>query len=322
MTKDLTSAIRSQQSEIPDDLDDMSRLCKLEIRSERRVKQLEVLEDLKLRMSSDQVRVNEIARESGSSNWLTCLPLEDSGYVLTKQEFWDALNLRYNWPLSRVPTKCVCGSNFDLNHAFSCKKGGFVSKRHNDLRNITASLLGEVCKDVCVEPNLSELSGETLVPKTANKSSEARLDISARGVWTTGQRAFFDVRVFNPFARRYSGLTLSQAYKTNESEKKRHYNDRVMSVEHGTFTPLVFSSSGGMAPECRVFYQKLSSMISEHRKETYSVVASWVKTKLSFALLRSAVLCIRGTRHPFYKPLIADTGDINYEIHCSNIEDE
>ena len=95
-----------------------------------------------------------------------------------------------------------------------------------------------------------------------------------------------------------------------------------MSVEHGTFTPLVFSSSGGMAPECRVFYQKLSSMISEHRKETYSVVASWVKTKLSFALLRSAVLCIRGTRHPFYKPLIADTGDINYEIHCSNIEDE
>ena len=144
------------------------------------------------------------------------------------------------------------------------------------------------------------------------------------GSWITHRKklAFFDVRVFNPFARRYSGLTLSQAYKTNESEKKRHYNDRVMSIEHGTFTPLVFSSSGGMAPECRVFYQKLSSMISEHRKETYSVVASWVKTKLSFALLRSAVLCIRGTRHPFYKPLIADTGDINYEIHCSNIEDE
>ena len=48
---------------------------------------------------------------------------------------------------------------------------------------------------------------------------------------------FFDVRVFNPFARRYSGLTLSQAYRTNENEKKRLYNDRVMSVEHGTFTP-------------------------------------------------------------------------------------
>ena len=209
-----------------------------------------------------------------------------------------------------------------MNHAFSCKKGGFISSRHNELRNITASLLGEVCKDVCVEPDLSALSGETLIPKTANKSSEARLDISARGVWTTGQRAFFDVRVFNPFARRYSGLTLSQAYRTNENEKKRLYNDRVMSVEHGTFTPLVFCSSGGMAPECHLFFKKLSSMIADHRKENYSVVSSWVKTKLSFALIRSAVFCIRGTRHPFYKPLTADTGDIKYEFHCVNIDDE
>ena len=115
-----------------------------------------------------------------------------------------------------------------------------------------------VSQSIKFHVNLCELSSETLVPKTANKSSEARLDISARGVWTTGQRAFFDVRVFNPFARRYSGLTLSQAYKTNESEKKRHYNDRMMSIEHRTFTPLVLNSSGGVAPECCVFYQKLA----------------------------------------------------------------
>ena len=87
-------------------------------------------------------------------------------------------------------------------------------------------------------------------------SSEARLNISARGMRTTGKRSFFDTRVFNPFARRYSGLTLSQAYRTNENEKKRLYNDRGMSVEHGTFIPLVFCSSGGIAPECNLFFQK------------------------------------------------------------------
>ena len=85
-----------------------------------------------------------------------------------------------------MPTKCVCGSNFDLNQACLCKKGGFVSNGHDELGNITASLLGEVCKNVCAEPDLSALSGETLIPKTASKSSEARLDISARGVWPTG----------------------------------------------------------------------------------------------------------------------------------------
>ena len=63
-------------------------------------------------------------------------------------------------------------------------------------------------------------------------------------------------------------------------------------------------------------------MIADHRKGTYSVVSSWVKIKLSFALLRLAVLCIRGTRHPFYKPFTTDTSDIKYEVHGSNIDDE
>ena len=110
--------------------------------------------------------------------------------------------------------------------------------------------------------------------------------------------------------------------ETNENEKRLLYNERVMSAEHGTFTPLVFCSSGGMAPECNLFFKNVSSMVAEHRKETYLVVSSWIKTKLSFALLRSAVLCIRGTRQPFYKPLIADTGDIRYEAQCGNIDDE
>ena len=84
-----------------------------------------------------------------------------------------------------------------MTHAFNCKKGGFVANCHNDLRDLTASLLDEVCKDVCVEPLLVPLTGETLQFRTANTSDEARLDISARGVWGKEQRAFFDIRVFN-----------------------------------------------------------------------------------------------------------------------------
>jgi hypothetical protein len=108
-----------------------------------------------------------------------------TGYVLTKQEFWDAVNLRYNWPLTRMPSNFVCGAKFDLTHAFTCKQGGFVSNRHDSIRTITTNLLNEVCKDVCVEPAFTALSGESIVPKSANTSSEARLDISATGVWTT-----------------------------------------------------------------------------------------------------------------------------------------
>ena len=71
MTENLTAAVKYQRRDIPDGLDDLSRVCKLHIRAGRRARQVEVLEDLKLRMSPDQIRVNEIAKESGSSNWLT-----------------------------------------------------------------------------------------------------------------------------------------------------------------------------------------------------------------------------------------------------------
>ena len=97
--RNLTEAIQHQIRDIPDDLDNFSRVSKLQLRSECRAKQLETLEELKSRMTAEQNRVNDISRESGSSNRLTCLLLEDSGYVLTKQEFWDVVNLRYNWPL-------------------------------------------------------------------------------------------------------------------------------------------------------------------------------------------------------------------------------
>ena len=38
--------------------------------------------------------------------------------------------------------------------------------------------------------------------------------------------------------------------KKHEQEKKRNYNRRIMNIENGTFTPLVFSVFGGMGKEC------------------------------------------------------------------------
>ena len=77
--------------------------------------------------------------------------------MLNKQEFWDLVNIRYGWPLSRTPRMCICGSNFNIEHALTCKKGGFITLRHNSLRNITASLLKEVCRNIRTEPALQKL---------------------------------------------------------------------------------------------------------------------------------------------------------------------
>ena len=61
--------------------------------------------------------------------------------------------------------------------------------------------------------------------------------------------AFFDVRVFNPNARRYAKQELSKTYQLNEKEKKHLYNEQIMQVEHSTFTSLVMSATRGMGQE-------------------------------------------------------------------------
>lgn len=310
----LTDAIMAQQKELPDNLEVHSKEAKSAVRSSRRNHLSGVREDLRSRMNDEQKRSNEICCETGASNWLTTLPLQDKGFDLTKREFWDAIRLRYGWPIRRLPSRCACGGNFDVCHALSCKKGGFVTQRHNEVRDITADLLAEVCPDVSVEPHLEALSGESLSSRTSNVSNEARLDISARSVWSKNQRAFFDVRVFNPTARRFRNQTLPKMYLSNENEKKRAYNERVLQVENGTFTPLVFNVFGGMGRECITFYKRLSSLMADKRNENLSYVATWIRTRISFALLRSCLMCLRGTRHRYHRANVADI-DMELDLH-------
>ena len=147
-----------------------------------------------------------------------------------------------------------------------------------------------------LEPPLQPLTGEELCGRSAITTDEALCDVSARDVWSAGQFAFLDVRVFNPNANRYVKQSLKKTYKINEKEKKGAYNERVQEIEHGSFTPIVMSATGGMARECSKFYSRLSEMIAEKRDQLYSVITSWIRRKISFSLIRSIGMCIRESR--------------------------
>ena len=149
--------------------------------------------------------------------------------------------LRYDWQPSRIPTNCSCGKKFTVEHAFTCPKGGFPILRHNEIRDLTANLLAEVCHDVSIEPNLQPLTGEVLSEPSSIGQDGARLDIAASGCWGgRHERTYFDVRVFNPHAPSNRSANLSSCYRKHERIKKNAYEQRIREVEHASFTPLVY----------------------------------------------------------------------------------
>ena len=68
-------------------------------------------------------------------------------------------------------------------------------------------------------------------------------------VFGRDRSALFDVRVCHPNADSFRDLTPKQIYRKHENENKRQYAERVMEIEQGTFTPLVSTTTGGMADE-------------------------------------------------------------------------
>ena len=210
-----------------------------------------------------QKQLNEMAREEGVSNWLKVYPLKEYGFDLNKQQFRDGISIQYGWPLNNLLTTCACGSKYDFQHSMSCKKGGLVY-----ICRLTANILREVCDDAEVEVKLIPLTGEQLQYRSAVTGDEASLNTRARNFWVRGQEAFLNIRVFNANANRCINTTLPQCHETNDKEKKRNYNYRILQIEHGAFTTLAFSIYGSMGRECTKFYSKLEELLSNKRKES------------------------------------------------------
>ena len=315
MTGQITEAIYQQQSSLTIDVDEQSKAA-ADLSLRKSDKHKATTELLKSRISEAEFRMLELASEKGASLWLTSLPLAVYGFRLNKQQFADAICLRYNLPLHDVPRKCMCGVDYSIEHCLTCKNGGYVHLRHNAVRDSAHELLQAVCKDVRLEPSLLPVTGEAL-PASANRDDGARADISAVGLWIPLSRAFFDVKVVNPLARTNWNMKLNTMYRHHESLKNNAYRDRILQVDKGSFTPLVFSCTGGAAPEATKFIKQLALKLSLRKMERYSETVSYLRRRFSFEILRTCVISLQGERgKPKYQE---DIMELDIEL-CATIE--
>ena len=85
-------------------------------------------------------------------------------------------------------------------------------------------------------------------------------------------------------------------YNSHERQKKNLYNKRIVEVEHGTFTPIVLSTTGGMGREAHMFFKKLADKLSRKSGQRYSEAMTFIRKRIRFDLLRTTVIALRGER--------------------------
>ena len=186
-----------------------------------------------------------------------------------------------------MPKFCACGKSNNVDHALSCMKGGFSVLRHNNVRDTEAEILREVCKDVTIKP--------PLIPSD-KLGDQSKLDIGARGLWSGLERTLCDVRIFHPGASSYRNRKVEAVYKQHEDEKKNKYLRHVLETEKCSFTPLVFSTHGGCAPEADKLHKRVATLLAKKRNILYSKAISFVRRRVRFSILRTTLMAIRGYR--------------------------
>ena len=295
LTAKLQELLITSAHEFPDEEHDTQATAStISARREKRFK--DEISDLKSRAPVEVQRAIDLAREKGASAVFSCLPLERYGFAFkSKRDYVDLLRMRYRMRLRGLPRSCACGESYSLDHSQMCRLGGFIHMRHDEPKNLFASLASQVYRDVQVEPPLAPLSGEEL-RQGAKVGEDVRSDVRVRGFWSPHRDAFFEFRVSYPFAVTYENRKPHKLCEHLSKMRKREYEQRVREVDGADFTPMVMLSTGSVGAEMDVAIKSLASKLAMKREEAYSHVCGLVRCSFAFALARSALVCLRGTR--------------------------
>jgi hypothetical protein len=240
------------------------------------------------------------AKETGT--WLTTTPDRLNGTELSADEFRDSLRLRLGLAPLDLPDRCDgCGQRFSVGHAMTCKKGGLVLLRHNDVAAEWHHLCALALTPAAVsdEPLIhTGRDGATWAGATgAAVQPEIRGDVAVHGFWRRGATAIFDIRVTDTDAPSNRGQDPHKVLARHEKEKKDKYVDHCL-ARRRHFTPLVFSVDGLKGKEAEAATKRLASRLAAKWKRTYSEVCGFVRSRLSLTLVRTTSLCLRGARDP------------------------
>eukprot|EP01068_Selenidium_serpulae_P010606 Selendium_serpulae@DN5499_c0_g1_i6.p1 len=277
---------------------------KIEFKNTRQCRSKNEMESIMTKLDNQQKRCVERAVDYHTGSWLTACPTTTIEFDLSREEFRDALALRYGWQMTEMPATCDgCNARMNVAHALECKKGGMVIRRHNEVRDA----LGDLCslawgRQIVREPVIRE-AGE-------DGKGELRADLMVRGIWSPQGAALIDIRVTDSDAT--SNLTKSVGKVMAEQEEKKNLYVSETLKRRGTFTPFVVTVDGASGDEATALIRSIARRLSAKWAIPYSQTAGWVRQRIAFAIIRATHFCLRGSRVRWRSLGIEDGGGLSF----------
>ena len=118
----------------------------------------------------------------------------------------------------------------------------------------------------------------------------------------------------------YSAKLCIQDARTRKETSVRNL---VLEIEKGTFSPLVPTTTGEIREECLRYHRRLAEYLAMKKGEDYAKTRNWMRVKISFSLIRSALVCgSRSIRRKFCSIIDIDidiqTAERVLEVRGSN----
>jgi hypothetical protein len=222
-----------------------------------------------LKRSSPKAEKKRLERIGQCGAWLTQRLHRLNGNLLSKEEWRDNARLRYSLRPKGLCKRCDgCGAGFTVEHGLSCKKGGLVVQRHDDLRDEVGELAAMAltkarvsyepeifygrgvnagqqseAERAAAEANLVAAASNVPQRRTNIAGNEARGDVAVHGFWKRGQTCILDVRVTDTDAKSYANSTSAKVLE-NAAKRKRDLYGEACFERRRSFAALVYLVDG------------------------------------------------------------------------------
>ena len=124
----------------------------------------------------------------------------------------------------------------------------------------------------------------------------------------------FDIQITDTDAQSNGNMTPRDVLAVAKKEKKHKYT-LACEERRAVFTPICCSVDEMIGKEGKMFFKTIAENLSQKWEKSYSKVMFWLRARISFAILRASVLCLRGSRTKWRCLGLEDGAPISLSLH-------